>query len=282
MIIPKQRQTTAAVARHYDSLDPFYRALWGEHLHHGYWVSGRETVTEAAEALVDRLADRLDLTPGLRVCDIGCGYGATAGRLAGLYDLDVTGLTVSGAQAKQAASRRPARGGLRILHRDWLANGLPSAAFDRAYAVESSEHMEDKQRFFDEAARVLRPGGRLAICAWLAADAPTRWQIRHLLEPICREGRLPGMGTAAEYQAMAAQAGLQMLSAEDLSRAVARTWTICTRRVLTALATRPSYLRWMLRRGETERVFALTVPRIALAYRTGAMRYVLFSFAKPN
>ena len=81
MIHPNRPQTTGAVAAHYDELDPFYREVWGEHVHHGYWPSGRESPAEAADALVRLVADRLDLEPGQAVCDIGCGYGATAADL---------------------------------------------------------------------------------------------------------------------------------------------------------------------------------------------------------
>ena len=70
------------------------------------------------------------------------------------------------------------RGALAFHLRDWLDNGLPDAAFDHAYAIESSEHMTDKPRFFAEAHRVLKPGGRLVVCAWLAATAPRRWEVQ--------------------------------------------------------------------------------------------------------
>ena len=43
MIVPRDPQSAAAVADHYDELDPFYREIWGEHVHHGYWATGRET-----------------------------------------------------------------------------------------------------------------------------------------------------------------------------------------------------------------------------------------------
>ena len=56
MIRPSRPQTTAAVAAHYDELDPFYREVWGEHVHHGFWATGRESPTAAAEALVDLVA----------------------------------------------------------------------------------------------------------------------------------------------------------------------------------------------------------------------------------
>jgi predicted RNase H-like HicB family nuclease len=93
MIRPSRPQTTAAVAAHYDELDPFYREVWGEHVHHGFWATGRESRT-AAEAMVDLVAARLDLSPGQSVCDIGCGYGATAARLAERHGVHVTGVTV--------------------------------------------------------------------------------------------------------------------------------------------------------------------------------------------
>ena len=70
----------------------------------------------------------------------------------------MTGVTVSAAQAARAGGRAVARGSVRFLQRDWLANDFAAASFDRAYAIESSEHMEDKQLFFDEAFRTLKPG----------------------------------------------------------------------------------------------------------------------------
>jgi hypothetical protein len=53
MIHPHRPQTTAAVATHYDGLDLFYREVWDEHLHHGFWATGRESRPAAVEALVD-------------------------------------------------------------------------------------------------------------------------------------------------------------------------------------------------------------------------------------
>ena len=193
MIVPATAATAADVAGHYDELDPVYRSVWGEHVHHGLWTSGRESAAAAVEALADLVGDRLGASPGQHLVDIGCGYGATAARFAERRGVAVTGLTLSAAQHEVAAARPGAAPGgpLAFLRADWLANSLPGAAFDHGYAIESSEHMADKERFFAEANRVLRPGGRLVVCAWLAAPAPSRWQVRHLLEPICGEGRLP-------------------------------------------------------------------------------------------
>jgi len=280
MIRPKVTQTTEAVAAHYDQLDRYYREIWGDHVHHGYWATGRESVEQAVEALVDLLADRLDLHAGQDLCDIGCGYGATAQYLASRHKLHVTGMTVSQAQATQARTRVAASGGVTIHVRDWLANGLPANCFDRAYAIESSEHMPDKQRFFDEAFRTLKPGGLFAVCAWLACDNPRPWQVRHLLEPICREGRLPSMGDAADYLALAQRSGFDLVSFEDLSGHVSRTWWICAKRAIQQIFTQPRYMKFLFDRAETNRIFAVTLFRLILAYRTRSMRYCLIVFKR--
>jgi tocopherol O-methyltransferase len=279
-IVPTQPQRVADVADHYDELDRAYRDIWGEHVHHGYWATGEETPEQATEALIELVAAGLDLAPGMELCDIGCGYGSTAQYLADQYQASVTGLTISYRQAERAAERVPHRGSLRIFQGDWLDNSLPDASFDRAYAIESSEHMPDKAAFFEQAWRTLRPGGRLVVCAWLSAPAPTPWQIRHLLEPICREGRLPSMGSRQDYEELAQRAGFSLLSYSDLSAKVSRTWWICARRLAARIATDPYYWHLATSRRTRNRSFLLTIPRLMLAYRTGAMRYGLFVWTK--
>jgi len=284
MIVPRIAQTVEAVAAHYNELDTFYRDVWGEHVHHGYWATGHEANDGAADALVDLLAERLGLVVGENVCDIGCGYGAAARRLAALHGVNITGVTVSAAQARVAADNLradpPPRGKVSVALQDWLTNSFENSAFARAYAIESSEHMVDKQRFFDEASRVLRPDGTLGVFAWLACDAPRPWEIRHLLEPICREGRLPSMGDEGDYRHWAALAGLRTISVEDLSVQVRRTWSICAWRLVGRLLTRPQYLRFLMSRASSNRVFAVTVLRLLAAYRTGSMRYCLMVFRR--
>jgi tocopherol O-methyltransferase len=104
--------------------------------------------------------------------------------------------------------------------------------------------------------------------------------VRHLLEPICSEGRLPGMGSADEYRGMIADAGLKLLRYEELGRHVRKTWWICARRLLGRLCTSPRYMKALFDSKQGNRVFALTLFRILTAYHTGAMQYGLFVMEK--
>ncbi len=306
-------RTPADVARHYDELDEFYRELWGTHVHHGLWaepadeaanataaphrsgsgvrasddvasgdvVSGdvppraADSVEAATRRLVRLVARRAALRQGHRVCDVGCGYGATAAMLASDYGCEVVGYTVSATQHECAVAQGAL--GCRFVLGDWLQNDLDDGTFDAAIAIESTGHMADKARAVAEIARVLRPGGRAVICAWLSEEGVSGWRRTALLDPICSEGRLPGMGTEADYRRWLAGANLELERFEDLSRDVRGTWTVVARRAATAVLTRPRYARYLFRRDASERAFALTIARIWLAYRAGAMRYGVFT-----
>lgn len=292
-IRPARPPDQDAIARHYDELDPFYRALWGEHLHHGLWTTGEESPAEAALALVHEVARRAGIEPGHHVCDVGCGYGAVA-RVLVRSGATVTGLTVSGAQHRYAeagddagvqdAQAQDARGRVRaprFLLRDWLENRLPDEEFDAVLAIESLAHMPDSGRAVAEAFRVLRPGGRFAACVWMAAESPRRWEVRHLLRPICDEGRLPGLPAPSDYGRWLAEAGFRDADLDDVSHRVARTWAVCALRLGRA-ALRPAAWRYLLDGRNTERAFARTVLRLLVGYRTGAVRYGILTATKPG
>lgn len=284
--------SAADVARHYDQLDPFYRDIWGEDVHHGLWRTGKETPAEAVAQLTEHVADALGLRAGQSVIDVGAGYGGTARQLASSRGVRVTGLTVSAAQHAHATGATGARGATaagdsadgnpRILLRDWLANGLPSACADAVLAIESTEHMADLPLALAEMRRVLRPGGRAAVCAWLAGDRVSPWQRRFLLEPICRDGRLVTIATAGDYGRALAGAGFEQVVFEDLTAGVRRTWPVCLRRIAGRLSSDGSYWRYLAAARNGERVFLGAIPRILLAYATGAMRYGLFVATAPR
>ncbi len=279
MIRPRSPQTAPGVARHYDQLDPLYRELWGEHLHHGWWERGDETAEEAVRSMARLVAHRARIGSGDWVLDVGCGYGATARMLAAEYGARVTGLTLSESQYRYASSVEPGADNPVYLRQDWLAWNAPPGAADAVLMVESSEHMADKLGAFQRARAALRAGGRLVICAWLAAEGVAGWR-RRLLEGVCSHGRLAGMGTEREYRSWLTHAGLRLERVDNLTERVRRTWSVVLGRAARGLATRPGQRAFLFDRRRPERVFALALPALWLGYRTGAMRYGVFTAVK--
>src|SRR5690349_16976465 len=96
------------VIEHYDVVSPFYRSLWGEHLHHGYWLRGDESKEQAQLQLTEHLAHLANVKVGSDILDIGCGFGASSLYLAERYKARVTGITISPVQleiANQSAAK---------------------------------------------------------------------------------------------------------------------------------------------------------------------------------
>jgi len=261
----------AVVADHYDELDVFYRELWGEHVHHGLWVNGQESPEVAVRHLVDVVAKEAQIKPGDHVIDIGCGYGAAARQLTEYYGAEVTAITLSLAQHAYAQSVTPGTNPVYLIA-DWLTTDFPQS-FKGAIAIESSEHMSDRDEFFRRAYKVLEAGGRFVVCAWLSGEAPSSMEITWLLRPICDESRIPYLPTLDELVASARAAGFEVVNAQDCTRAVRRTWGIIFRRLIGSLLTDSRYRAFLRDPRRRNRIFALTVVRLCLAYRVGAMRY---------
>src|SRR5579859_2867012 len=90
------------IIEHYDVVSPFYRSLWGEHLHHGYWIRGNESKEKAQVQLIEYLAEVARVKPGAEILDIGCGFGGSSLYLAKQYRAAVTGITISPVQVEMA------------------------------------------------------------------------------------------------------------------------------------------------------------------------------------
>lgn len=230
---------------------------------------------------MERVARELEVRAGDRICDVGCGYGETARYLHEKLGADVTGLTISRAQHAVAASRSRGNPALRFLLQSWEENTLGDESFHGLVSIECRAHIEDKLGYFRQVARVLRPGGRAVVAAWLSCESPSRWERRWLLEPICHEGRLAGLGSENEYRRLAIQGGLEVVRSDDLSAAVRRTWLICAYRAARHLCLRPTEWRFLVSSRYRHTIFFKSVFRCLLAYHLGAMRYGLFVLRKP-
>lgn len=153
-------------ADHYDRVTEAWGLLLGPELHYGVFETEDDELLVATNRLTTMMIQAARLTPGQRVLDVGCGSGAPACRLAGEHAVEVLGITTSEVGVEAATRRAQDAGvpGAAFEVRDGTNNGLPDGSFDRAWVMESSHLMPDRQALFSECARVLRPGGRLVLC----------------------------------------------------------------------------------------------------------------------
>lgn len=203
-------------------------------IHLGLWDSlspgtSPADLRAAQKRLDDRIVALSAVEPGLAILDVGCGFGGTIASLdAAAERLALVGVNIDPRQLRVAqASVQPRAGSaVRWVEADACALPLEGASFDRAVAVECAFHFASRRRFLAEIARVLVPGGRLAISDLVATPDLLSARARGLL-PAGLEDALRGALAPCEalwqdegaYPAMAGAAGLDVVSLEDASLA---------------------------------------------------------------
>lgn len=140
----------------------------GGNVHVGYWLDDddRTPLLEALNRCTDRVGSKLELRPGQRLLDVGCGSGVPATRIGQRTDALITGITNSEWQVADGTRRvndAGLRGQVRIEYGDAAALAFPDESFDAVLAFESLPHAEDRGQWLREMTRVLRPGGRIVL-----------------------------------------------------------------------------------------------------------------------
>lgn len=268
-----------SIRHHYDLSTPFYRLLWGPHIHHGLW-DGEELPRKAQVRLTERLATLAGLSAGQTMLDVGCGMGGSSIHLARTRGCTAFGVTLSPLQRRWAALSAQ----WHRVHRqtkfccaDAEEVDFPPGTFDVVWSVECTEHLFDKARFFQRAASWLKPGGTMAICAWLAGDRLQDESQLQQVHDVCEGFLCPSLGSSDDYVAWMNAAGLSVTSREDWTNQVARTWEICRERVLRYK------VHWLARLIDRRTVLFLDrFETLLAAYRSGAMNYGCFIAKKPS
>ena len=214
------------VREHYDRMSPYYRALWGEHIHHGYWIRGDESKETAQLQLIERVAEAAQIQRRAKLLDVGCGFGGSSIYLAHHYDAEATGITISQVQVDMAG-KAAAEAGVNASFLLMDAEAMTfTTQFDVVWSVESITHYQDVPRFFLAAAKLLRPGGTLAITDWFKKRGLTPRECKKYLSAL-EEGMMVELQTMEDYEGYMAAGGLEVLKSEVLNKNCAKTWDFC-------------------------------------------------------
>ena len=131
------------VRHHYDHPADFYRLFLDEDLQYScaYFTDAGISLEEAQEAKKRHIAAKLDLHPGHRVLDIGCGFGGMSLFLARNYGVHVTGITLSTEQLRIARERAAKQGLSRLVDFRLEDYRRTRGAFDRIVSIGMFEHV---------------------------------------------------------------------------------------------------------------------------------------------
>lgn len=165
------------VAHHYDLNGRLYSLFLDRDRQYscGYFPTGNETLEEAQIAKKRHIAAKLLLNrPGLRVLDIGCGWGGMALTLAREYGADVTGITLSEEQLQEARARAASEGLSDRVRFELMDYRSVRDTYDRIVSVGMLEHVGvgHYQTYFDTVARCLKRDGVALIHAIGRHDGP--------------------------------------------------------------------------------------------------------------
>ena len=214
-----------SVRHHYDLPGEFFSLFLDSSMTYScaLFRDGAQTLDAAQEAKHELVCRKLDLQPGRRVLDVGCGWGAFALHAAARHGVHVTGITLSPPQAEIARSRA-ADAGLedRVDIRVMDYRDLAGERFDAISSVGMVEHVGEAQldAYARTIASVLAPGGRL-LNHGIARLAPgvhrsTTFTRRYVFP----DGELPRVSRVIDALE---HAGLEPLHLEDLRADYAET-----------------------------------------------------------
>jgi cyclopropane fatty-acyl-phospholipid synthase-like methyltransferase/DUF1365 family protein len=159
----------AAISHHYDLSNDFYQLLLDESMAYSsaYYESDDQPLADAQRAKLDLVCRKLALEPGMRLLDVGCGWGSLILHAAEHYGVHATGVTLSAQQRDHVAKRVADRGldGLVTVRLQDYREIEDTEPFDAVSSIEMGEHVGEDQYpvYASTLFGHLRPGGRLLL-----------------------------------------------------------------------------------------------------------------------
>jgi len=254
---------------------------FGRHVHWGYWETPKQATlsvddfAQAAENLSQLVFNAAYVKDGQSVLDVGCGFGGTIASLNETHTgLRLVGLNIDERQLERARQQVHAIENNTVEFQQGDACALPFAdnSFDVVLAVECIFHFPSREKFFNEAFRVLKPGGYLALSDFvLSSLLPSRLlgKVNNAFFGVCDIGY-----TKEKYHALAKENNFSVWVDKDITKNTLPTY---------------NYLRAMFIKKDQNKTrpaspmtAVLSTLAIEVVSRLNLLNYYVFSFQKPG
>ncbi len=208
-----------AIHKHYDVSNAFYEKVLGPSMAYTCAVFGKSdsSLEEAQEEKFDLVARKLDLQPGQRLLDIGCGWGGMVRHAVKHYGVKAIGVTLSAEQAAWAQAEIERQGlgsAAQVIHGDY--RDAPGFGYDAVSSIGLLEHVgvDNYPSYFGFVRDKLRDGGRLLNHCITRPDNKQRALPGYFIDRyVFPDGELTGSGRIITE---AQNAGLEVRHEENL------------------------------------------------------------------
>jgi len=165
---PMAIETATANEQHYEVGTGVLQACLGPRMKYSccLYPKGNETLGQAEMAMLELYVERAGLKDGMRILDLGCGWGSGAVYFAEMFPRSqITAFSNSRTQKEYIDGQARARGltNLNVITGDVVDYEFEMESFDRVVSIELFEHMKNYELLMAKVARALKPGGKLFV-----------------------------------------------------------------------------------------------------------------------
>ncbi|MEM9916631.1 MAG: methyltransferase domain-containing protein [Bacteroidota bacterium] len=212
------------VIDYYDHTRFDYRVAWdnSEHpaVHFGFYDEQADNHKDALMNTNRVLAERAGIRAGEQVLDAGCGKGGSCFWLAKHRAVRATGITPVASQindCREQLAKLELEGQVDFVQADYRRTPFQDGQFDVVWACESLCHAQEKKEFYQEAFRVLKPGGRLIIAEYIRQKRPLEAAGERLLANWLNRWAIEDIDTEAEHRRKAGEAGFENFHCDNVT-----------------------------------------------------------------
>ncbi|KAL4650295.1 hypothetical protein ACB092_01G076900 [Castanea dentata] len=218
-----------------DFVDTFYNLVtdiyewgWGQSFHFSPSIAGKSN-REATRIHEEMAVDLIDVKPGDRVLDVGCGVGGPMRAIAAHSRAKVVGITINDYQVNRARIHNK-KAGLdslcEVVCGNFLKMPFPDNSFDGAYSIEATCHAPKLEEVYAEIFRVLKPGSLYVSYEWVTTEKYRGDNPEHvdIIQGIERGDALPGLRNYLDIAETARKVGFEVVKERDLAKPPALPW----------------------------------------------------------
>ncbi|EYU40456.1 hypothetical protein MIMGU_mgv1a022585mg [Erythranthe guttata] len=229
---PKEIETAEKVP---DFVDTFYNLVtdiyewgWGQSFHFSPSIPGKSH-HQATRLHEEMAVDLLNVKPGSKILDAGCGVGGPMRAIAAHSGANVVGITINEYQVGRARAHNK-KAGLdalcEVVCGNFLEMPFGDNTFDGAYSIEATCHAPKLEDVYGEIYRVMKPGSMYVSYEWVTTELYDENNPEHVeaIQGIERGDALPGLRSYSDIADVAKRVGFEVVMEKDLAKPPANPW----------------------------------------------------------